>query len=99
VAGPPRYPAITRDIALLVDRSVRTLDLERTIRKAAKNLLAGVKLFDLYEGDRIEAGRKSLAYSLVYRAEERTLKEEEVAGVHAEVLAALEKEHRAVLRA
>jgi phenylalanyl-tRNA synthetase beta chain len=99
VAGPPRYPAITRDIALLVDRSVRTLDLERTIRKAAKNLLAGVKLFDLYEGDRIEAGRKSLAYSLVYRAEDRTLKEEEVAGVHAEVLAALEKEHRAVLRA
>ncbi|MBI1289918.1 phenylalanine--tRNA ligase subunit beta [bacterium] len=98
IGEPPRFPAITRDIALVVDSTVRSLDLERTIRKAAKNLLAGVKLFDVYEGEHVGPGRKSLAYSLVYRAEDRTLKEEEVTAAHGEVLSALEREHKATLR-
>jgi phenylalanyl-tRNA synthetase beta chain len=98
-AEPGKYPPVTRDIALLVDRSVRSLDLERTIRKAGKQLLAGVRLFDLYEGERIEAGRKSLAYSLIYRSDERTLKDDEVNAAHAEILGALEREHGATLRA
>jgi len=99
IAEPPRFPAVTRDIALVVDAGVRSLDLERTIRKAAKNLLAGVRLFDVYEGEHVGPGRKSLAYSLVYRSDERTLKEEEVTAAHNEVLAALQREHNATQRA
>ncbi|MCC6545798.1 phenylalanine--tRNA ligase subunit beta [Candidatus Sumerlaeota bacterium] len=94
----PRYPAVTRDIALIVDRGARSMDLERTIRKAGKELLAGVKLFDVYEGDKMEAGRKSLAFSLTYRAPDRTLKDQEVIDRHGEVLAALQKENNATLR-
>lgn len=95
----PRFPAVTRDVALLVDRGVRSLDLERTIRKAGKELLAGVRLFDVYEGQHVEPGKKSLAYSLVYRAADRTLKETEVNEVHEAIVAALAKEHSATLRA
>jgi phenylalanyl-tRNA synthetase beta chain len=88
----PRFPAVTRDIALVVDSNVASLDLERTIRKAAKNLLAGVRLFDVYEGKHVEEGKKSLAFSLTYRAADRTLKEEEVTEAHNAVLDALKKD-------
>lgn len=94
----PRFPAVTRDIALVVDRAVRSQDLERTIRKAGKDLLHSVRVFDLYEGEHVPTGKKSLAYSLTYRAADRTLKEEEVTTRHGEVLAALEKDNGAVLR-
>lgn len=94
----PKYPAVTRDIALIVDRAARSMDLERTIRKAGKELLAGVKLFDVYEGDKVEAGKKSLAFSLTYRAPDRTLKDQEVIDRHGEVVAALKKENDAVMR-
>ncbi len=91
----PRYPAVTRDVALLVDRDVRSMDLERTIRKAGKDLLASVRLFDVYEGDKVEKGKRSLAYSLTYRSPDRTLTEAEVTERHGEVLQALEKNHSA----
>jgi phenylalanyl-tRNA synthetase beta chain len=94
----PRYPAMVRDIALVVDRGTRSMDLERTIRKAGKELLTSVKLFDVYEGEKIDAAKKSLAFSLTYRAADRTLKEQEVNERHGEILAALEKDNGAVLR-
>lgn len=94
----PRFPAVTRDIALVVDKNVRSLDLERTIKKAGKELLATVRIFDVYEGKHVEEGKKSLAFSLTYRAPDRTLKEEEVTERHGQVLAALEKDHGAALR-
>ena len=91
----PRYPSVTRDVALVVDRHVRSMDLERTIRKTGKDLLASVRLFDVYEGDKIEEGKRSLAYSLTYRSPERTLTEAEVTERHSEVLRALEESHGA----
>ncbi len=94
----PRFPAVTRDIALVVDRSVRSLDLERTIKKAGRDLLASITLFDVYEGEHVDPGKKSVAYSLVYRAADRTLTEEEVSACHAGVLEALGQENGAVLR-
>lgn len=94
----PRFPPVTRDIALVVDRAARSLDLERTIRKAGKELLSSVRLFDVYEGDKIEPDKKSLAFSLTYRAPDRTLKDQEVNDRHGEVVAALERENGAVLR-
>ncbi|MEO8376800.1 MAG: phenylalanine--tRNA ligase subunit beta, partial [Candidatus Sumerlaeota bacterium] len=94
----PKFPAVTRDIALIVERAARSMDLERTIRKAGKELLATVKLFDVYEGDKVEAGKKSLAFSLTYRAADRTLKDQEVTDRHGEVVAALKKDNDAILR-
>lgn len=94
-----RFPAVTRDVALVVDRAVASADLERTIRKAGRELLRDVRLFDVYEGDRIEAGRKSLAYTLTFRALDRTLKDAEVNEAQERILAALTSNHGAQLRA
>lgn len=94
----PRFPAVSRDIALVVGRGVRSLDIERSIKRAGKEMLTNVHLFDVYEGEHIEAGKKSLAYALTYRAADRTLKEEEVNERHQAVLQAVEKDHGATLR-
>lgn len=93
-----RYPSITRDIALVVDRSVLGGDLERIIKEAGGPLLKSVKLFDLYEGDRLEEGMKSLAFSLVYMDPARTLTDEEVAKAHDRVLQAVQDKASAKLR-
>ncbi len=94
----PRFPAMTRDIALVVDSTVPSLELERTIKKSGRDLLAGVKLFDVYEGEHVEKGKKSLAFSLTYRRADRTLTDEEVSERHGDVVAQLEKNHGAKLR-
>lgn len=94
-----RFPAMTRDIALVVDRATRALDIERTIRKTGGNLLTTVRLFDVYEGSHVEEGRKSLAWSLTFRAPDRTLKEAEVTELHEKILDRLKSDHGAVLRA
>lgn len=72
------FPSITRDLALLADKSVPSGDIEATITKRAKSLLAGVSLFDVYEGDKLAAGKRSLAYSLRFSAPDRTLTDDEV---------------------
>jgi phenylalanyl-tRNA synthetase beta chain len=94
----PRYPSITRDIALVVDREKSAHDLQAVIKEAGGSLLKEVHVFDLYEGDRLEAGKKSLAYSLKYFDPERTLTDEDVTKAHQTVLNALEKNTGAVLR-
>lgn len=86
----PRFPAVTRDVALLVDESVRALDLELVARKAASGLLEGIEPFDLYRGEQIPAGKKSVAVSLRYRAADRTLTDQEVDQAHGRVVAALQ---------
>ncbi|MGF9975711.1 phenylalanine--tRNA ligase subunit beta [Viridibacillus arvi] len=85
----PRFPSMSRDIALVVDRSVAAADLETIIRKAGGTLLKDVRVFDLYEGDKMEEGKKSVAFSLQYFEPERTLTDEEVVAAHDEVLKAL----------
>ena len=73
----PKHPAITRDLALVADETVPAADIEERIRKAAGKALESVTLFDVYTGERIAAGKKSLAYNLVMRADDRTLTDEE----------------------
>ncbi|MGG0663755.1 phenylalanine--tRNA ligase subunit beta [Viridibacillus arvi] len=85
----PRFPTMSRDIALVVDRSVAAADLETIIRQAGGTLLKDVRVFDLYEGDKMEEGKKSVAFSLQYFEPERTLTDEEVVAAHDEVLKAL----------
>ena len=94
----PRFPSMTRDIALVVDKQTTHAELQETIVKAGGKLLKSVALFDVYMGDRVGAGKKSMAYSLLYLDPERTLTEEEVIKVHDMVLQALAEKNGAVLR-
>ncbi len=94
----PRYPSITRDIALVVDKEVVAGQLSDIITKAGGSLLKEVSVFDLYEGDRLEEGKKSIAFSLRYFDPEKTLTDEEVTKAHEKVLDALKDQAGAVLR-
>ncbi|MET1013870.1 MAG: phenylalanine--tRNA ligase subunit beta, partial [Paenisporosarcina sp.] len=94
----PRFPSITRDIALVVERGQAAGELQYIIRNAGGKLLKDVRIFDLYEGDKMEPGKKSVAFSLTYEDPERTLTDEEVVKAHSKVLKALEEQGNAQLR-
>ncbi|HEU4963747.1 MAG TPA: phenylalanine--tRNA ligase subunit beta [Bacilli bacterium] len=94
----PKFPAMGRDIALLVDVDVAAGTMLDTIRGAAGDLLESVEIFDLYQGAQVPEGKKSVAYALVYRSPERTLTDEEVTARHEQVLTALKERHGAELR-
>ncbi|NLT36182.1 MAG: phenylalanine--tRNA ligase subunit beta [Gaiellales bacterium] len=92
------YPALEQDLALVVDAGVAAAELERVVREAGAPLLRECRIFDVYEGESVGAGRKSLAVRLVFRSPERTLSEAEVGEVRAKVLAALKAQLAAELR-
>jgi phenylalanyl-tRNA synthetase beta chain len=94
----PRYPSITRDIALVVNQEITAGDIQKIIVSTGGNLLKEVNVFDLYEGDKMEEGKKSLAFSLRYFDPERTLTDDVVVATHDKVLAAVEEKTGAVLR-
>ncbi|WP_416827664.1 phenylalanine--tRNA ligase subunit beta [Ectobacillus polymachus] len=94
----PRFPSITRDIALVVDKSTLAADVQAVIIKAGGKLLKEALLFDLYDGEKMEEGKKSLAFSLCYYDPERTLTDEEVTEAHELVLQAVEETFHAQLR-
>lgn len=94
----PRYPAMERDIAVVVDRSVAGGALTEAIASVAGELLESVKVFDVYTGDRMASDKKSVAFALVYRHGDRTLTDEEVTEAHARVLTKLEQSFGAELR-
>jgi len=91
-----KYPSVTRDIALLVDAEVTYDKMLAVLKKFS--IIIEVKLFDLYEGKQVPAGKKSMAFRLTYQAADRTLKDEEVDGVQKQVLNLLSKEFGASLR-
>jgi phenylalanyl-tRNA synthetase beta chain len=78
----PRFPAALRDIAVVVDEAVSAGQAAAEIRTAGGQLLSTVRLFDLYRGEGIPPGQKSLAYALTYQAEDRTLTDKEVDKAH-----------------
>lgn len=94
----PRFPSITRDIALVVDKEVLAGELQTAIYEAGGELLKEVAVFDLYDGERMEEGKKSVAFSLRYLDPERTLTDEEVSAAHANVLKVVEEQFKASLR-
>ena len=94
----PKFPAVTRDIAVVCDEAVTVGALEDCIRKGAKGLLKDVTLFDIYRGKGIPEGKKSVAFSLVLRADDRSLTAEEADADVKSILETLEKELGAVLR-
>ncbi len=83
IEPPPRFPAIRRDLALVLDRELPAEIAVRTIRDIAPSLMETAEVFDVYEGGSIAPGKKSVALALTYRAKDRTLTDEEVNRVHA----------------
>ncbi len=94
----PRFPSMTRDIAVVCDGSVTVAMLEDCIRRGAKGLIQEIELFDIYTGTPIPAGKKSVAFNLTLRADDRSLTAAEADEDVASVLALLEQELGAVLR-
>ena len=94
----PKFPAVTRDIAVVCDEAVTVGALEESIRRGAKGLLKEVSLFDIYRGPGIADGKKSVAFNLVLRADDRSLTGEEADEDVQSILAALKADHNAVLR-
>ena len=94
----PQFPAIRRDVAMLVDESVSYDDVIRAVKKAKAKFLQSVSIFDVFRGKGIPEGKKSVAYAFVYRDRERTLKDDEVTAAHANVIERLKQETAAEIR-
>lgn len=98
VATPSKFPQVRRDLAILVDADIEWQTLQTTIRESAGNLLANTWLFDVYQGEHVPQGQRSLAFALVYQDTNQTLSDEVVNNITDKVVQALESQHQAVLR-
>ncbi len=94
----PAFPPVLEDIAIIVDEACPAGDLEAAIRQAGGALLADVKLFDIYRGEQIGAGKKSLAYNLTYQAADRTLTDKDATQIRQRIVKKLEQVFGARLR-
>ena len=94
----PKYPTVNRDLAVVCDESLTVAQVENTISTAAGKLLRSIRLFDIYRGIGIPEGKKSLAFTMELRADDRTLTDADSEGVVNKVLAALKEQLNAVLR-
>ncbi len=94
----PKYPAVSRDLAVVCDEEITVAQVETVIAQAAGKLLRDVKLFDIYRGTGVAEGKKSMAFSLELRADDRTLTDADSEGVTSKVLKALEEKLNAILR-
>ncbi|MTI79716.1 MAG: phenylalanine--tRNA ligase subunit beta [Firmicutes bacterium] len=94
----PKFPAVDRDLAVVVKQDVNTQDMLEVIYKAAGKILTSVKVFDVYQGEQVPEGCKSQAFSLLFQASDRTLKDEEVTKQTDKIAQALNKEFDAELR-
>ena len=94
----PKYPAVTRDIAMLVDEGVLVKEIERVITEKAGKILEEIKLFDVYKGKQVPEGKKSVAYSIAFRAADRTLTDEEAGKAMEKIVKGLSEKLGAQLR-
>ncbi len=93
-----KFPFVERDVAILVDDKIPSVEVLKVIQNSGVSLVADVRLFDVYRGKGIEGGRKSIAYTIRYASPERTLTDEEVNSAHQTIVRALETKLNAVLR-
>jgi len=94
----PKYPTVSRDLALLCDEAVTVAEAENVITAAAGKLLRSIRLFDIYRGTGVPEGKKSMAFALELRADDRTLTDADSEGVVAKVLSAVQEKLSATLR-
>ncbi|MGF6375287.1 phenylalanyl-tRNA synthetase beta chain [Clostridiales Family XIII bacterium PM5-7] len=95
---PPKYPSSSRDIAMMVEEELTVGQIEKVIAEAGTEILKEIKLFDVYRGEQVEDQKKSVAFSLTYRHDDKTLTDDEVDKVHADVVDALKEKVNAVIR-
>ncbi len=95
----PKYPAVTRDIAVLCDKGVYVVQLEKAIRKAAGEHLEKLEFFDVYEGAQVSPGKKSVAFALAFRSFDHTLTDAEIDSYISDILKTLEADCGATIRA
>ncbi|HIV17059.1 MAG TPA: phenylalanine--tRNA ligase subunit beta [Candidatus Alectryocaccobium stercorigallinarum] len=88
--GIARFPAVNRDISIVVPKDIAAADIEKMIRQRGGKILESVSLFDIYEGEQIEEGYKSMAYTIVFRSNEKTLEEQEITSAMKKILNGLE---------
>lgn len=96
--GLPKYPSVTRDIALILNREIPVGDIEKLMKKHGEDLIERVELFDIYTGDQIPEDMKSIAYSITYRSKDRTLRDKEVNEIQNSIINDLKKVYNAELR-
>jgi phenylalanyl-tRNA synthetase beta chain len=94
----PVFPAVLEDLAIIVDENVPAAHIEEVMRKAGGSLLVDVELFDIFRGEQIGEGKKSLAYRLTYQSAERTLNESDAARLRNAIVQGLEHELGAQIR-
>ena len=94
----PRFPAVSRDLALLVDNSVEFAQIEQIARQSEKKLLKKVELFDVYEGDKLPAGKKSYAVNFILQDEEKTMGDKQIDAIMQKLIQNLKKQLNAELR-
>ncbi|WP_201619624.1 phenylalanine--tRNA ligase subunit beta [Psychrobacter maritimus] len=98
ITTPSKFPQVRRDIAILVDSDISLQTLEATIRAAAGELLTDMWLFDVYQGDKVPAGQRSLAFALIWQDRAQTLSDEAVKTATDKVVQALTEQYAAQLR-
>ncbi|MBP5778023.1 MAG: phenylalanine--tRNA ligase subunit beta [Prevotella sp.] len=94
----PKFPAVSRDLALLVDNNVEFAQIEQIARQTEKKLLKRVELFDVYEGDKLPAGKKSYAVNFILQDEEKTMGDKQIDAIMQKLIANLKKQLNAELR-
>ena len=94
----PKFPAVSRDLALLVDNAVEFAQIDQIARQTEKKLLKKVELFDVYEGDKLPAGKKSYAVNFILQDEEKTMGDKQIEAIMAKLIANLKKQLNAELR-
>ena len=93
-----KYPTVVKDLAFVIDNDVTSKDLVTTIKKAGGRILTDIDVFDVYKGENLDAGKKSIAYSLTFSDPTKTLSDEEVMKVFNKIIEDVTKKHNAVLR-
>lgn len=88
--GIAKFPAVTRDLSMVVPKEIQAASIEKTIRQRGGKILESISLFDIYEGEQIQEGFKSMAYSMVFRSNEKTLEEQEISAAMKKILNGLE---------
>ncbi len=94
----PKFPAVERDIAVIIDETVEVGQIEKIVTKKAKKLLESIQLFDIYRNEKLGENKKSVAYALIFRDKNKTLSDEEINQIMEDIIAELEKQLGATLR-
>jgi len=94
----PKYPSVERDLALVVDQSLSWQQMEEATEKAKINSLQGVRLFDIYESDKLGIGKKSMALNFVFQDSEKTMTEDDIDKAMNKLKSLFEKEFNAEIR-